>query len=155
MKVFGVFPVVDIGGRDTPAEQTHKGIDIVTQLCFEALRHNDDRFHYAVDWRDPGDDGSRGYFTDGVAEPHVVQLESAEALRDRLRRSIDPNDPAGSTIRSIATCRAATFGWDGQAFLLLRHEDPVPVSPDLSLVVVEERPDILLNSDYFDGWLHD
>jgi hypothetical protein len=155
MKVFGVFPIVDIGGRDTPTEQTRKGIDIVTQLCFEALRHNGDRFHYVVNWRDPGDNGNKGTLTEGLAEPHVVQLESAEALRNQLLQSVDPNGPAGATIRSVATCRAATFGWDGQAFLLLRHEDPAPVSPDLSLVVVEERADILLNYDYFDGWLGD
>jgi hypothetical protein len=70
-----------------------------------------------------------------------------------IRRSVDPSSSFSATIRSIATCRAATFGYDGQAFLCLRHEDEPPVSPDPSLVVVEERPDFLVECDYFDGAL--
>ena len=46
-----------------------------------------------------------------------------------------------------------TFGYDGQALLCLRHEDPPPVSSDTSLAIVEERSDLLVDSDWFDGWI--
>ena len=46
---------------------------------------------------------------------------------------------------------AATFGFDGQAFLCLRHEDEPPVSPAPDLVEVVEDPTYLTGTDFFDG----
>ena len=103
-------------------------------------------------WANAGEEPG-GTWNENVAMPHVIKLDSADALRDWLRRSIDPNGTGGGDVRSIATCRMATFGYDGQALLILRHEDVPPISPDLSLAVVEERPDLIGDSDWFDGWI--
>lgn len=93
-------------------------------------------------------------YTDGLAEPHVVSLGDPEALRRMVRLSVDPFSGIGAAvIRSIATCRAATFGYDGQAFLCLRHEDEPPASADPSLVTIEDRSNLLTGADYFDGYL--
>jgi hypothetical protein len=51
----------------------------------------------------------------------------------------------------MATCRAATFGYDGQAFICLRHEDDPPISPAPDLVEVAEEPSLLTETDYLDG----
>jgi hypothetical protein len=153
MKVYGIFPNFEICGRDVPAERTQSAIALIARLTFDSLRSGGDNFHFTVDWRDPGAPPDAGVFHDDIAEPHVIQLQSDRDLMDRLRDSIDPNRTTGSTIRSIATCRAATFGYDGQVFLCLRHEDAPPVSPDETLAIVEARPDILVDHDWFDGWL--
>ncbi len=117
------------------------------------MRRDGDCFHYAVDWRDPGAPAWQGW-TGGLAEPHGVRLSDPETLMIVVRLSVDPYAGAGATVvRSIATCRAVTFGWDGQAYLCLRHEDDPPVSPNPTLVVVEERPELISETDYFDGWL--
>ena len=55
------------------------------------------------------------------------------------------------SIRSIISCRSVFYGYDGQAFLCLRTEDQPPVSPDNDLVLVEERQDLLTDTDYADG----
>lgn len=151
MKVYGIFTDIEIG--ETSDARVEACVSLVADLVVDCLRRGGDRFHYAVDWRDPGAEPDAGFWTAGAAEPHVARLDTADRLRDRVRRCVDPFDAAWCTIRSIATCRAATFGSDGQAFVCLRDEDTPPVSPDPALVIVEERPDILAGFDYFDGWL--
>lgn len=151
MKVFSIFPLIDMFGPNRD-ERADRCISLVTDIVCQALRRNGDDFHCAVDWKDPGSLDSRAFSTD-IAEPQIVWLRSEEALRRRVTRSVDPNVGEQGTIRFIATCRAVTFGYDGQAFLCLRHEDEPPHSPDVPLIKVEERPDILLEFDYFDGWV--
>jgi hypothetical protein len=150
MKCVAIFPAIDlVAGHDRAQEC----IDLVTSLVVEALRQGGDDFHYAVDWLDPGAPTETGVFREDLAQPHIRQLQEVEALRDRIRKSIDPFCGVGSPVRSIATCRAATFGYDGQAFLCQRLEDAVPVTPDPDLVTIEEQPDFLTVTDWFDGWL--
>ena len=136
-------------GRDD--ERTSAAINLIADLVFDSLRRGGDTFQHAVVWADPGHEPG-GTFHEDIAEPHVFELKSDEALRDWLRKSVDPNDVRRGDVRSIATCRCVTFGYDGQALLCLRHEDEPPVSPEAKLAVVEERPDLLMNTDYFDGW---
>jgi len=152
MKVYGIFPAYDRCDVDAD-EKEEQCVRIVAGMVFDCLRSDGDDFHFVVDWRDPGAPADTGVFHEDIAEPQILELRQSDALREWLLKAVHPNVPAGGTVRSIATCRSATFGYDGQAFVCLRHEDEPPVSPDPSLVAVEERPDILLEYDLFDGWL--
>lgn len=127
---------------------------MIAGVVVESLRRAGDMFHYDVAWSNPGKEPGSG-FDEDLAEPHILQLDTEAKLIERVRRSVDPNGGIGGTIRSIATCRAVTFGFDGQAFMCLRHEDPMPVAPDPAWVIVEERRELLGESDYFDGWLRE
>ncbi|MGN6422458.1 MAG: hypothetical protein ACTHLA_04015 [Asticcacaulis sp.] len=151
MKLYGIFPTIQVY---KPADaRAQRCIEIVADMVFTSLRWNGDHFHFALDWHDPESDPDMYGFHEDRALPHMVDLRDAEALRKRIAQMADPNIPGpGSVIRSIATCRAVLFGYDGQAFLCLRHEDPAPISSDPVLVVVEERPDILNETDYLDGF---
>ena len=149
MKAYGIFPRIDMTVEDDP--RVNSCHSLVTELVCDCLRADGDTYHVAVDWRDP-DGEAWGMCTEGVAQPHVVRLETAEAMQELVRLSTDPLSIRGaSAIRSMATCRAATFGHDGQAFLCLRHEDNPPVSPNRELIEVAERPELLTDTDYFDG----
>ncbi|MEL7198004.1 MAG: hypothetical protein AAGL10_06790 [Pseudomonadota bacterium] len=149
MKAYGIFPLVEASSQDEPVFGDCQAM--VTSLVCECLRAGGDRFHVAVDWRDP--DGEEwGICTEGIAQPAIVHLGSEEALRELVHLSTDPLAHQGAAvIRSMATCRAATFGWDGQAFLCLRNEDDPPISPDAKLIEVRESPELLIDCDYFDG----
>ena len=149
MKAYEILPLIEMTVEDDP--RVISCHSLITELVCNSLRADGDTFHVAVDWRDP-DRESWGMCTDGVAQPQVVRLDTPESLRELVRLSTDPFSSKGaSTIRSMATCRAATFGYDGQAFLCLRHEDNPPASPNKELVEVAECPDLLTNTDYFDG----
>ncbi|WP_447724044.1 hypothetical protein [Sphingomonas koreensis] len=150
MKSYAIFPTFDLEEDD---ERSRLCIEVVTTIVVEALRQGGDHFHYAVDWLDPGAAPDSGIFNPDIAQPHVRQLGDADALHERIRKSVDPYNALGSTVRSIATCRSATFGYDGQAFLCLRLEDKLPTTPDPSLAVVEERCEYVTQTDYFDGWV--
>ena len=150
MKTYIIDPPFEMFGRED--ERTSAAINLIADIVFDSLRRGGDTFQHAIVWADAGEEPG-GTFDEDSAEPHVFELKSDEALRDWLRRSVDPNDVGGGNVRSIATCRCVTFGYDGQALLCLRHEDEAPVSPDPNLAVVEERHDLLLDCDYFDGWV--
>ena len=154
MKACAIFPSFEMYGADVPDEKTQAAISLITQLAFDCLRRDGDHFQFVADWHDPGVSPQVAGWTTDIAEPHIVQLRSDEALLARIRSTVDPNGGGlGGTIRSIATCRALTFGFDGQAFLCLRLEDEMPVSPDLTLATVEDQPEMLTGTDYFDGWV--
>jgi hypothetical protein len=130
-------------------------LGLVTDIVFDCLRWTGDHFHFAVDWRDPASAPWQGG-CDEATSPHIVDLRDPIELKSTIYRSVDPYCQGQvPIIRSVQTCRMATFGRDGQAMLCLRHEDPIPRSPDLSLVSIEIRPDMLVECDYFDGWLPD
>ncbi|MBB5697194.1 hypothetical protein [Sphingomonas yantingensis] len=135
-------------------ERTSDAINLVAEIVFECLRRGGDSFQYSVVWANPGEEPG-GICNADIAVPHVFRLETEDALRKWLRKSVDPNTSGGGDVRSIATCRTVTFGYDGQALLCLRHDDAPPVSSDLKLATVEERPDLLGETDYFDGWIKD
>jgi hypothetical protein len=153
VKVYAIFPAFELYGRDEPAERTHAAITLIVAMVIAALRRDGDVFHYAVDWRDPGAAPLRGQWSGDVATPHVMPFTDDDDLRSAIGRAVDPNIVGWCMIRSIATCRAVTFGYDGQAFVCLRHADAPPVSPDETLATVEPRPDMLTETDVFDGWL--
>jgi hypothetical protein len=136
-------------GRD---DRTPAALELIADIVCRCLRQGGDTFHYSVVWANPGEEPG-GTFNEEIAEAHVFNFDTEESLRGWLRKSLDPNSSAGGDVRSIATCRCVTFGYDGQAFLCLRHEDAPPVSPDPTLAVVLERPELLADFDYFDGWV--
>jgi hypothetical protein len=152
MRAYIINPPFDMYGHDD--NRTSAAIKHIAEIVFRCLRSAGDRFQYAVVWADPGQEPG-GSFHEDLAQPHVFRLETDDALREWLLKSVDPNVDGGGDVRSIATCRSVTFGYDGQAFLCLRHEDEPPFSSDPSLAIVAERPDLLAQSDYFDGWIRE
>ncbi|MEP9361273.1 hypothetical protein [Sphingomonas sp. KR3-1] len=148
MMGFGVFPAFDLTDPKDPRVQAC--LTLVTEIVCESLRQQGDCFHHAIDWRDPGAEPWAGLSSE-LREPHVVDLGDPTLLREVVHLSVDCFDGRGSgVIRSIGSCRAVTFGYDGQAFLLLGQADTPPASPDQSLVIVEEMPDLISRYDYFD-----
>jgi len=75
----------------------------------------------------------------------------AENLRAVLSQVGDPFGGYGLLIRSMATCRSVRYGFDGEAFVCLRTEDPPIISPDTNLIVVEECSQLLCETDWMDG----
>ncbi|PSJ37883.1 hypothetical protein [Allosphingosinicella deserti] len=150
MKAYGISPVIDLA--DPEDSRVQACISLVTDIVCQALRARGDCFHYAVDWRDPGGP-EWSTCTEDLAKPQVHTLSDPREIARLVRMSVDPFSGKAAIIRSIATCRAVTFGYDGQAFLCLRHEDDPPTSSDPSLVTTEDRSDLLADTDYFDGFL--
>jgi hypothetical protein len=151
MKAYGIFPAFEM--NDANDRRVQDCIDLVADIVVAGLRAGGDTFHYVLDWRDPGSAPWHGW-TEDLAQPHIVALNERDHLAELVRLSVDPfSAGSAAVIRSIATCRAVTFGWDGQAFLCLRHEDEPPVSSDPSLVLIEQQSNYLTETDYFDGWL--
>jgi hypothetical protein len=149
VKAYGIFPLIDLfKSTDPRAAECHA---VVTKIVCDSLRAGGDTFHVAVDWRDP-DGEAWGMCTEGVARPVIVLLDTQQKLHELVHLSTDANANRGAgVIRSMATCRAATFGHDGQAFVCLRYEDEPPVSPAPGLVEVVEDQHLLTETDYFDG----
>lgn len=80
----------------------------------------------------------------------ISRFPSEDAVTLALRAMGDPDQAADHfRISSIISCRSVFYGYDGQAFLLLRTEDPAPTGS--ATIIVEERADLLLESDYLDG----
>src|SRR4051794_19735640 len=135
MRAYIIEPPFETYGHED--QRTPAALDLIADIVCGSLRRGGDTFHFSVVWANPGEEPG-GVWNEDTAEPQISKLDTEDALRDWLRKSVDPNKPGGGDVRSIATCRCVTFGYDGQAFLCLRHEDEPPVSGDPSLAVVEE-----------------
>lgn len=132
---------------------TNAALDMIVEIVLKCLRKGGDHFQYSVYWADPGSElEGAGTFQEDIAVPHLVELKNKKKLRIYLRNSIDPFlGEGGGSVRSAATCRTVTFGFDGQALLLLRSEDDPPTTSEYDLVSIEECSDLISESDYFDG----
>ncbi|MDQ0471311.1 hypothetical protein [Labrys wisconsinensis] len=85
----------------------------------------------------------------GYAE--VAGISDPVTLRKLLLACGDPFDERGVLIRSLVTCRAVFYGYDGQAFVCLPSEaDPIQ-SPDAALITVTECSHRLTDSHWMDG----
>lgn len=85
----------------------------------------------------------------GYAE--ALRISDPEMLREILVACADPYSGKWMLIRSLVTCRAVFFGYDGQAFVCLPAEaDPI-LSPDDTLITVEECSHLLTETDWIDG----
>lgn len=151
MKAYLIGPPFEMYGVQD--ERTAASIELITEIVLNSLRSGGDEFHYALVWSNPGEEPDGSGWNSDIAEPHIFPLHDADKLRAWLRRAIDPNAVGAGDVRSIATCRSVTFGYDGQAFLCLRYEDQAPLSSNPELAIVEERSELLIDSDYFDGWV--
>lgn len=89
----------------------------------------------------------------GYAE--VARIPDAETLRRVLVACGDPNSGEWISIRSLVTCRAVFYGYDGQAFVCLPTDAEPIVSPDPAMISVEECSQLLTESDWMDGLLDD
>ncbi len=74
-----------------------------------------------------------------------------DELYSWILRSIDPYDGFWCPLRSRKNCRAVLYGYDGQAHICLRTDDPPPISPDGLLVAIKDLSSELISSDWFDG----
>lgn len=81
----------------------------------------------------------------------TVRVADRAILRTILRDSGDPNSGKWMLIRSLVTCRAVFYGHDGQAFVCLPSEVAPIVSPDDTLISVEECSHLLAETDWMDG----
>jgi len=81
------------------------------------------------------------------AEVRATLLEMGNCYGDNATTS----NESFFCVRSMLSCRSVTYGFDGQAFLCLRTDDDPPVSPNPNIVLVEERTDLLTQTDYMDG----
>jgi hypothetical protein len=148
MKTYIIEPEIDL--IDPKDIQVVTCLKLISEVVFDHLRYGGDHFHYTVDWRNPEDTALNGYWNSEVAQPHIVSLTDANELMKVIRLSLNPWDRTWAIIRSVATCRMATFGYDGQAFLCLREADKAPMSPNPFLVNIESVDP----GGVFDGWLH-
>lgn len=80
----------------------------------------------------------------------VVRLGDRDALRAALVACGDPNSGQWMLIRSLVTCRAVFYGYDGQAFVCLPHE-AAPIRSADTAIDVSDESQLLANSDWMDG----
>lgn len=117
-------------------------LDAIAALIADCLRAGGDESHQAI-------------YTDGPTSaeqpPNRVPVADRKSMVALVRQFLDPNGTLGGDVRSTSNCRAVTFGFDGQAFLCLRHADPAPVSKLPELIVVTERSEWLVETDWLDG----
>lgn len=87
------------------------------------------------------------------SDVETVRIADKEVLRSILRQCGDPSSGKWMLIRSLVTCRAVRYGFDGQAFVCLPTEAPAIVSPDETLIVVQDCSDQLVATDWMDGFI--
>lgn len=85
----------------------------------------------------------------------TVRIADAGTLRTILRHSGRPDSGQWMLIRSLVSCRAVFYGYDGQAFVCLPSSAPAIVSPDEAMIPVEECSHMLIETDFLDGMLLD
>lgn len=85
----------------------------------------------------------------------TVRIADTESLRTILRQSGGRDSGQWMLIRSLVSCRAVFYGYDGQAFVCLPTASPAIVSPDEAMIHVEDCSHMLIETDYMDGMLLD
>lgn len=85
----------------------------------------------------------------------VARIRGADMLERVLLDCADPTSGKWLLIRSLVTCRAAFFGYDGQALVCVPTDAPAIVSADEALVSVEECSHLLSETDCMDGLIAD
>jgi hypothetical protein len=84
-------------------------------------------------------------------DAEAVHITDMETMRSLLAECGDPNSGKWMLVRSLVTCRAVLYGYDGQAFVCLPTDSPAISSPDESLIRVEECSHLLIETDWMDG----
>lgn len=148
MKLYLVQPVV-------PPKAGHAEINTRLRSCIEPIA---DLIlpHLLVDpalfGMRHGNDGSKPplAMTEQYGYAEVVRLGDRDTLRAALVACGDPNSGQWMLIRSLVTCRAVFYGYDGQAFVCLPHEAPPIRSADAAIDVSDESQ-MLVHTDWLDG----
>jgi hypothetical protein len=87
--------------------------------------------------------------TYGYAE--VARIPDRETLRSILMACGDPFGGRWTLIRSLVTCRAVYYGYDGQAVVCLPSEAAPILSPDVNLIAVADCSSRLTEVNWMDG----
>ena len=144
MRAFAIVPLVDVlDGSGRLSAGGSKAIDVVARIVVDSLTQDQESNLQSITWK--------GSPIEVGTPPKITAIAEPDTLTALVRRCLDPNDLFGGDVRSTTSCRMATFGYDGQAYVCLRHEDAAPKSPDASLVMIEERSEWLVQTDWFDG----
>ena len=148
MRAFAIFPKADVfDGSGSLSETASAAIAAVARVVGGCLMQGDEDSLQAHTWEGP--------LVEQGTRPSVSSIADRFTLEALVRRCLDPNDHFGGEVRSAHNCRMVTFGFDGQAFICLRHDDTPPQSPEQSLVTIEEHSEWLTQTDWFDGpWPH-
>jgi hypothetical protein len=83
----------------------------------------------------------------------VARIADHETLRRILMECGDPFDTRWMLIRSLVTCRSVGYGYDGQALVCLPTEASPIESPDVNLITVTDRSNLLTEDNWMDGIL--
>ena len=81
----------------------------------------------------------------------TVRISDLQTLRKILRDNGDPNSGKWMSIRSLVSCRSVHYGYDGQVFVCLSTNDDPMVSPNPSIIDVEDCSHLLIETDWLDG----
>ena len=154
MKLYGLFPCDENFYNDAEGARLlyEKTTPLIAQMVYDALRADEDQTLYTSKYRYEISDGLDRQPDDVFGDHRFYNLTSKEELMVCITRMIDPYDSFWMPIKSRITCRQIRGGYDGQAVICLCLEDPVPISPDTSLIEVIERTADLVEGDWFDGY---
>ena len=81
----------------------------------------------------------------------ALRIADDDMLLRILTGSGDPFSGEWMLVRSLVTCRAVFYGYDGQAFVCLPTDAPPIESSDRDLFTVEECSQYLTETDWLDG----
>jgi hypothetical protein len=88
-------------------------------------------------------------------DAETVEVSDRATLKKILAECGDPNSGKWMLIRSLVTCRSVFYGHDGQAFVCLPTGSPPILSPDETMIRVEDCSHLLIETDLMDGLVHD
>ena len=148
MKLYLVQPAV-------PPEAGQAEIDARLSSCIEPIADLilphllDDPALFGMRHRDEGSMPPLT-MTEQYGYAEVVHLGDRDTLRAALVACGDPKSGKWMLIRSLVTCRAVFYGYDGQAFVCLPHE-AAPIRSADTAIEVSDESQMLVNSDWIDG----
>ena len=124
----------------------------IAKMVFDSLTPELDKSLYTVRRKGEVSEGPTRPADEIFGSHTLYNVRNTDELFNWICRSIAPDDSFWTPIKSRLNCRQALFGYDGQAILCLRLEDPPPVSPmpDVINVEVSGGGDLTVG-DLFDG----
>ena len=144
VKVYALLPNLEIfDGSGLLSSDASRVLDVIASIVADSLRQGGDHSHRAIVWDD-------GPIVVGIP-PLVLDMPDRDSLIAVTKRCLNPHELFGGDIRSALNCRMVTFGYDGQAYLTLRHDDQPPRTHDATLVTIDGRSEWLAETDWFDG----
>jgi len=146
MKLLLIAPLFDL--VDPLADYVRLYLDAAADAISSALRPRGDETIFGLWHREEVGMAGAAYDAE-IGGKRLVHFGPDAALRSAVRRALDPWDGYFAWLRCQTTCRSASFGYDGQAFLQLRHDDRLP--RDNALLRWSDSSAMLIETDLFDG----